>query len=1449
MPLDLKTGIVRILNQNGRTAGAGFVASADGFIATCAHVVEACRPSTRQELPETVRVVFLATGDEREVRVLQEYWLPQEEGDVAILQLEGQLPEGVQHLPLGPSAGTQGYSFRAYGFPGAKTQGLRAGGGTVVDVLGGGEERAVVQLRSTEVTQGFSGAPVWNDQIQRVIGLISDIAPPDRYDRGTQTAFATPTETLHNLCPLLHVEAGSHRVGRSPVEAIELQTLLTADWFHQHLDEIVASAGPRYTPELNIDVPVAEAIETFGRTQVWENLEQGRRHDLEQLFDRWNQVRTRAKSTDRADDYPSEADELGHDLSNCMRDLIGLFDLNRDRSLHAELVGKAEECLALANDCHDILVQKLHEDHGPSAVSSPGFRQFMAEYQMSFPARHVDAARDIERYLVEFYEWVQSDWALLPLESSMLISGSAGVGKTHAICDAALQRHRRGLRSIVLLGAQFSQDEPWLQIRTLLGMSGTISRNSFLDALNEVGKETGYPLIVFIDAINETDYRKLWKTHLAQMIQQIERLEWIKICVSCRTSYLEDVLPSGLALTEVIHTGFEEIDFDAYVHFFDFYQLDPPASPILRPEFANPLFLRLLCESLQSRGQRRYPGHELSLREIIELLFASKNSKIAELLDFDPRDGLVQQAMNVVVREMSRTGVRWLSWHEAKEVVETVRFSPTRSQSLFDQLFREGLLIEDRVFDSMSAKPQDVVRISFERLGDYLLAEHLLTGLSREQATGVFLGDGVLHFVMEDDYAIHSHQGLIEALAVLFPEQFELELFELETDPVVGKHLIRATAASLTWRDASSITHRTGDILAASLHDSDLLPEVMESLLAVCTRVGHPLNAMWFHGILSQITMPDRDSLLCPYLHDTFDRHGGIDRLIRWALKSDLAYLSTETAELWSTQLAWFTMASDRRVRDHATKAMLRLLDHRPKCCSSVLTRFLEVDDEYVIERCLAACYGALVRCSDNLAIQTASVVLWETYYNVNKLPANAMVRDYARLIMELALHRGVLTHAVSLDQFRPPYQSEWPLAWPSKESLKRYDDMESYPRLYASCIDQDFASYTVPRGVHRYSQKGLGSSHYWILKHVIDMGYTPERFARFDQSLLADYGGGRRRAMWAERIGKKYQWIALYRLVARMADHMSPDSKYWDAEPDLDIVPALQAQSLRDIDPTIWIRRDPEADFNKPKAWTTYPFDATATMTNAEWVDRAGFPDSTALIYSPQHEPGTGQYALSATLRWVSRTSRDQKPYRLIDLYFRSYLVKEEDVETCWSWAATTDFARHSLLEGVNFSRCYLGEYPWAAPAVRQMAWYQSEPGDLLAPIDLLPTSNRIFQEYEFDAYTGSDITMIVPSSPFFNYSNLEWNGRGGYRCSELSQCIQNLDVEQPGPSAMLVSAEYLCSFLEDTKMVVLWIACAEKHIIQGYPEEVGFATSSRVHMLQAGKLLSSEEINNRVQ
>ena len=56
-----------------------------------------------------------------------------------------------------------------------------------------------------------------------------------------------------------------------------------------------------------------------------------------------------------------------------------------------------------------------------------------------------------------------------------------------------------------------------------------------------------------------------------------------------------------------------------------------------------------------------------------------------------------------------------------------------------------------------------------------------------------------------------------------------------------------------------------------------------------------------------------------------------------------------------------------------------------------------------------------------------------------------------------------------------------------------------------------------------------------YVLWRVFDLGWTAVRFGEFDQMAGSGYG---RNADKAERIGKKYQWIAYHEILAYISDH-----------------------------------------------------------------------------------------------------------------------------------------------------------------------------------------------------------------------------------------------------------------------------------------------------------------------
>ena len=189
MTRPIERALIRIYTLGG-IAGVGFLLDPN-HASTCWHVIE--RAQSKDDTL-TVDFPFLAPGKHLLARVEK----ADQVQDVAVLRLEGELPAGVEPLRLVTPRETWGHPFRAFGFPAGHDSGVWAKGvlrAPIGDI--GWLQIEDAHQTGYFVQPGFSGAPVWDEEADGVVGMVMAA----ERDPGIRAAFCILAEQLIAFWP------------------------------------------------------------------------------------------------------------------------------------------------------------------------------------------------------------------------------------------------------------------------------------------------------------------------------------------------------------------------------------------------------------------------------------------------------------------------------------------------------------------------------------------------------------------------------------------------------------------------------------------------------------------------------------------------------------------------------------------------------------------------------------------------------------------------------------------------------------------------------------------------------------------------------------------------------------------------------------------------------------------------------------------------------------------------------------------------------------------------------------------------------------------------------------------------------------------------------------------------------------------------------------------------
>ena len=349
-----------------------------------------------------------------------------------------------------------------------------------------------------------------------------------------------------------------------------------------------------------------------------------------------------------------------------------------------------------------------------------------------------------------------------------------------------------------------------------------------------------------------------------------------------------------------------------------------------------------------------------------------------------------------------------------------------------------------------------------------------------------------------------------------------------------------------------------------------------------------------------------------------------------------------------------------------------------------------------------------------------------------------------------------------------------------------------------------------------------------YILWRVFALDWTVARFGEFDR--YVNWSGGREAAK-AERIGKKYQWIAYHEILAYLADH-------YQYHP-LSTVGANGSrfqgpwqEYLRDIDPS-WLpsaAMDSSAGYNgRGVDWWTGPEYAVwgDDLSHEDWLAcTEDLPRFRKFLKVCDPNSGVQWLVVYGNFSWEQPHPADMDRYeverRRFGFNVTGYFVHTGDSRSFSEWLDSTEGKRDGTAIPSLMGDVFFGEYGWGpafAHHVEATAEETEFPGkpdwSRYTPKAALSYDSRVS---DFDCSESEGSSTLLPHYELIARLGLRWSGKGAEFLDESGQLASFATSGRGNDhTALLIREDLVKRYMAQEGLVLCWTVAGTKMTLGG--------------------------------
>lgn len=800
------------------------------------------------------------------------------------------------------------------------------------------------------------------------------------------------------------------------------------------------------------------------------------------------------------------------------------------------------------------------------------------------------------------------------------VVGDAGRGKSNLAIDLTAGRDEVPA-GLYLQGRNLPKGGALEDLLTPLISRPAGTFKDVLEALDAAGARAARRVPLVIDGLNEAEDPARFKVLLSALKVASEDFPNVLVVLTLRESAYEYAIPDEAPpCMELV--GFDDELDEAIDRYFNHYKINRGEVRIPIRLFRQPLLLWIFCEVANptpATARVTVPLSALPATPIAlyERFRDESVRRIAtELLSCAEQD--IAGGLDRVALKLWKRGVRELPFPKLRKLVDR---DPNWNKSIARALEDEGVLMREPA-PSYSSQPSGIL---FDSFAGFLIADALVREVGLRGIDDWLQDEATLK--MLDPTPGKGHplaSDILTALAGVLPHHAHRQLWPFLDGSRREQALIDAADLE-SGRIDSDTTDALIDVLQSG--STRAFRQIMVRLADVRSDPDHRLNADFVDRVLRKLDVAERDLRWSEWIRVSNDprwprRSGAVQRDVELAEHRWRQNHSREEADrLRALWMSWLLTSTDRRLRDHATRALYSYGRADPAGLFSMTISGLEVNDPYVGERLLAASYGVV------MANQRPVDTRFEDAYcgYLGELAA-AMRGDSATSATSHWLSRAYATGSWEMAQTLYPgttavVASAWTAPFASTPAPRSYGETSRRGREIEHAFGIDFENYTVGGlykdrdnydRTHAKYVAGLAE----IRGRIWNLGWRQARFDEIDRQLAEDQwrGGRADRPDRVDRYGKKYGWIAYYELAGRLGDTLGLSTDV--------------TEHIVDIDPSF-----PE---EPPPLPVAVPRWARPTPANiADWVRRGvvDVPDALLVVGALGGETGPW-VAVYASLR-----------------------------------------------------------------------------------------------------------------------------------------------------------------------------------------------------------------------